>query len=249
LDNPYEKEFFDQLESGVMRPGGLRLTDKLSKKCQFKKGSLLLDIGCGTGRALEYLEKKYGVIGIGIDISETNIEKGKQRNPNLNLRVGDGSKLSFSSDTFDGVLMECSLSLIGNKDKVLHDIYNILKPGGKVIITDIYLKMTDLDNKAPDEKTACGTYQGNTSCPPCLRGAFEIKELIQTIEDLGFIILCWEDESKELKKFAIDLIMEYGSMDLFWKQFVTCDNKTSGNVKIPKLKQYGYFSMIAEKLN
>jgi arsenite methyltransferase len=247
LNNPYEKEFFINLESGVMRPGGLRLTDKLSKKCKFPEGALLLDIGCGTGRALEYLEKKYGVIGTGIDISEVNIERGKKRNPKLNLMVGDGTKLHFASGTFDGVLMECSLSVIGNKDKVLSDIYDILKPGGKFIITDIYLKARDSDNKSSDKKSASDENQDNRSYPPCIRGAFEIKELIRTMEDLGFNIIGWEDESEELKKFAIDLIMKYGSLYYFWKQFASCDNRATKNLKGPNLKQYGYFSLIAEK--
>jgi arsenite methyltransferase len=257
LNNPYEKEFFGKLESGVMRPGGLRLTDKLSQKCQFSEGASLLDIGCGTGMALEFLEKKYGIVCTGVDISKVNIEKGKKRNPKINLIVGDGTKLDFPTDAFDGILMECSLSVIGNKDSVLHDIYEILKPGGKFIITDIYLKTCYSGNneaekqdiiRASDKKTStAGSKQGNSSYPHCLRGAFEINELIRTMESLGFKIIDWKDESEELKKFAIDIIMEYGSLNYFWKQFATCENKEIGNIKGVKLKQYGYFSMIAEK--
>jgi|LSQX01.2.fsa_nt_gb hypothetical protein len=67
------------------------------------------------------------------------------------------------------------------------------------------------------------------------------------MESLGFKIIDWKDESEELKKFAIDIIMEYGSLNYFWKQFATCENKEIGNIKGVKLKQYGYFSMIAEK--
>lgn len=218
MDNPYERDVFERLPEKVMRPGGLRITDKIARKCQFGK-TVLLDIGCGTGITIEFLEKNYGVCGIGIDISKKNIERGKKRNPALQLLKGDATSMVFGTEIFDAVLMECSLSTMENRVETLKEAFRVLKPEGRLVITDLYIK-------DPEEQKLQKT--------DCFGGSISKNEMISQILSTGFRFDEWEDESNELTNFVINLIFEYGTIE------------AAGFIKD---KNIGYFSLIATKPN
>lgn len=123
------------------KPSEFRITDEAIKKWKLKKGSSVLDIGCGQGETVEYLGKEYGFKATGIDFSKEMIARGLARSPKLKIQFGDGEFLEdFSSYSFDGVMMECSLSLIYLPDEALHEAYCVLKKGGKLFISDLYIK-------------------------------------------------------------------------------------------------------------
>jgi SAM-dependent methyltransferase len=63
------------------------------------------------------------------------------RNPKLDIKFGDGEFLDdYPSYSFNGVMMECVLSLINLPDEALHEVYCVLKKGGKLFISDLYIK-------------------------------------------------------------------------------------------------------------
>jgi len=98
-----------------------------------------LDVGCGYGTTVEFLQSNYHVDAVGIDLSTTILERGKARNPNLNLLYGDAEMLDFPSLSFDGIFMECVLSLADNLTETLHEAYCVLKKGGKLVVSDFYI--------------------------------------------------------------------------------------------------------------
>lgn len=123
------------------KPGEFKVTDQALGIWNLPKSAEVLDIGCGQGETVEYLEKEYGYKVCGIDLSNDLIKQGLDRNPNLNIQYGDGEFLDgFLSYSFDGVMMECVLSLIGLPDEAIHEAYCVLKKGGKLFISDLYLK-------------------------------------------------------------------------------------------------------------
>ena len=168
-------------------PGGLTLTRQLIEYCNFKPGSKVLDIGCGTGTTVEYLAS-YGVQATGVDIAESRLQQARKKLPQLQLVYGDGHSLPFGKSCFDGVIAECSMSLMHNQAKVVREINRVLKPGGKLAITDIYM---------PESQYAASYYNKGY-----------LTELLQR---QGFAVLRWEDCSQFLKEFAACYIMEYGS--------------------------------------
>jgi len=116
-------------------------------KRSLKKGSKILDLGCGGG--WEYLGKNYETTGV--DISEEAVEQAKKIYPNA--LVADLKELPFPDNTFDSVI---SLDIFGhilkeNKDQVLSEIKRVLKPNG---ITVHYIETTrennDLQKMFPD---------------------------------------------------------------------------------------------------
>ena len=134
--NPY----FDLLsEIGMTRhPGGSKATDELIKKCNIKKSSLVLDVGCGIGKTSCYLAKKCGCKVIGIDISKIMIEKAKERSKKegvidlVDFFLADAQKLPFNDDQFDSVISESVTSFMEHKDSILNEYCRVTKLGGYV---------------------------------------------------------------------------------------------------------------------
>lgn len=73
----FENPIFDELFDGAIRPGGLSITKRAMELCKFEKGAKILDVGCGYGATVEYLQNNYDVEAMGIDLSTVLIEKGK----------------------------------------------------------------------------------------------------------------------------------------------------------------------------
>lgn len=121
---------------GSAHPGGLHLTKNLLKGENIDHNSVILDVGCGTGRTAAYLAKKYGATVIGMDINPIMIEKAKLRNQShslpLTFILGSVEQSPFQDETFDIILSESVLSFV-HKSKALGEIFRLLKRGGRFI--------------------------------------------------------------------------------------------------------------------
>lgn len=242
----------------VFRPGEFTLTDEAVKLCGFKKGAKLLDIGCGKGQTVEHLNNN-GFDACGIDLSPDLIKAGKQRNPKLDIREGDGEFLDmFSSFTFDGVLMECTLSLINMQTEALHEAWCVLKKGGKLIITDLFTKdpkPEDVMNMIETAHAAMNKPKQEGDCESglvqypseyCLDGAFVMDVLQTNLEDIGYKNIKWYDKSKALRDFIAQTIMDYGSLEKFFESEGEGE-KACQFCKSMKQKNPGYFLLVAVK--
>lgn len=115
-------------------------------------GDKILDLGCGNGRFVELFSDpdKYGaskkIDYVGIDISEKLIEIAKQRYPDKNFQVFDGLKIPFNDQSFDKVFCIAVLHHIPGADlrnKFLKEIWRVLKPDGKLVLSAWYLWQKD----------------------------------------------------------------------------------------------------------
>lgn len=222
-----------KLLDGVLRPGGLKITKRLLEYCEFNSGDRIVDVGCGVGTTVEYLQNKYDLDVIGVDLSKTAVEMGKKRNPDLQLIEASAEKLPFANNSMDGALAECSLSVMQYNSRVLAEINRVLVKGGKLAISDLYIR---------DEGTPRSGKERN-----CLNGAKNYYELEQILKNNDFGILVWEDHSEYLKEFVFRYIMEYGSLEEFWQ----CNSKGNNHGDISPLKKssIGYFLLVAQKAN
>ena len=122
----------------VLHPGGLALTAKALDHCSFRVGARVVDVGCGTGVSVDYLRHESGLAAIGIDLSSMPLESGRHCNPDLPLVRGSAEKLPFASASLDGIMAECSLSVIADKDRALAEFNRVLRHGGRIVLTDVY---------------------------------------------------------------------------------------------------------------
>ena len=195
----------------VARPGGFEVTDKALEKANYKMGSRILDIGCGEGDTVDYLNKM-GLKAEGIDINLAKIDTAKKTFPGIEVKFGDGTFLDdYMSYTFDGVMMECTLSAMPQPDEALHEAYCVLKKGGRLIITDYYEKDPDPNQvKAvaieaarqahlPHNEGDCDGGTPDHFTDFCFEGAFFKEPLIGFVEEeLGLHVLSFEDAGVEL---------------------------------------------------
>lgn len=107
----------------------LEQLDKFSSKIPLK--GKILDLGCGSGRAIKYFIKK-GFDVVGIDFSEEMLKLAKEQTPTADLRNMDMRKLDFPEEFFDGIWSCFSLVHIPKREikNVLDGCYRVLKKNG-----------------------------------------------------------------------------------------------------------------------
>ncbi|MBD5549019.1 MAG: class I SAM-dependent methyltransferase [Lachnospiraceae bacterium] len=110
------------------------------EKLDVKKDEVLLDYGCGSGRLYTIYNKEYGKGDnyFGIDVSGVCLEHAQEKNKRLsigkNLKEFDGLHIPFNDSYFDkiicfGVFDAC------NQEKVIEELFRVLKKGGRLLIT------------------------------------------------------------------------------------------------------------------
>lgn len=227
----YEQGVIAKPPEGVLRPGGLRLTKRLVEACAFAQGAKVVDVGCGTGITVEYLHNEYGLCAAGIDISEERLQQGRERTAGLRLIRAAGEALPFSDSSVQGVLAECSLSVMQDAVRVLAEMNRILVPGGKLAITDLYAR----------HQASTVLHGGD-----CTSGIKTYGKLTKILEKTGFRIIVWEDQSTFLKEFVARFIMEHGSAEALWQCIAVRQKDEQLSPQVIK-SGLGYFSLIAEK--
>lgn len=106
------------------------------------RGEKILEIGCGTGRALALISKKLSGSDrlVGLDLSHQMLKQSQQKTvsqiPAPFLIQGDSVKLPIDNDLFDGVFLSFTLELFSVKEikVVLEQIKRVLEPNGRLLV-------------------------------------------------------------------------------------------------------------------
>lgn len=135
LTDQYTKDYFEELEKAdkVEYPRNDRIVDLIQR---YTKKGRLLDIGVGTGLFMGIAQKK-GFEVFGLDVSSYAIKAvGKKLNikSEKKLVVSELTEKTYASNYFDVVNMRHSIEHVSDPEKLLKDVYKILKPGGIVAI-------------------------------------------------------------------------------------------------------------------
>ena len=150
---------------------------------KIKKGDVVIDLGSGAGNDAFIARHETGETGkvIGIDFTPAMIDKARHNAEvrgfnNVEFRQGDIEKIPITANTANVIVSNCVLNLVPNKDRVIKEIYRVLKPGGHFSISDIVL-----EGELPKEiKQAAEMYAG------CVAGAIQKQVYLELIEANGF---------------------------------------------------------------
>lgn len=95
----------------------------------------LLDVGCGVGNYHGILEPHLGEI-VGVDISESSLERARSINTNVQYRSYDGVELPFEDNTFDVALTICVMHHVPpeNWETFANEMKRVVRPGGLALI-------------------------------------------------------------------------------------------------------------------
>jgi arsenite methyltransferase len=148
-----------------------------------KEGEIVLDLGSGGGLdcflAAEKVGREGKIIGVDmtpemIDKARENANKGEYRN--VEFRLGEIENLPVADNTVDVIISNCVINLSPNKKRVFEEAFRTLKPGGRLMVSDIVL----LKELPEAIRNSVEAYIG------CLSGAVMRDNYIEKIKRAGF---------------------------------------------------------------
>ena len=166
-----------------------------------RKGETVLDLGSGAGFDCFLASNQVGKDGkvIGVDMTPEMVKKARENATkgnyrNVEFKLGEIEKLPVSDSLVDVIISNCVINLSPNKGKVFQEAFRVLKPGGRLMISDIVL----LKELPAPIKQSVEAYIG------CVAGAVLKDEYLQKIEGAGFKNVRVIEEST----FPIDLMLD-----------------------------------------
>ena len=167
-------------------PGGANLglgCGNPTALASLKEGETVLDLGSGAGFDCFLAAEKVGGSGrvIGVDMTAEMIEKARENARkggyrNVEFRLGEIENLPIADNSVDVMISNCVINLSPDKKRVFQEAYRALKPGGRVMVSDIAL-LKELPAVVKDSIEA---YVG------CVAGATTKEEYLATIASAGF---------------------------------------------------------------
>ena len=148
-----------------------------------QEGETVLDLGSGAGFDCFLAANRVGNTGkvIGVDMTPEMLEKArmnarKGNYENVEFRLGEIENLPAANDSVDVIISNCVINLSPNKERVFKEAYRVLKPGGRLMVSDIVLL-----KELPDFiKQSVEAYNS------CISGAVMKDEYINLIQMAGF---------------------------------------------------------------
>jgi len=200
-----------------------------------KQGEVVLDLGSGAGFDCFLAANIVGKTGkvIGVDMTPEMIEKARENArksgyKNVEFRLGEIETLPVPDNHVDVIISNCVINLSPEKDRVFQEAFRVLKPGGRLMVSDIVLL-----NDLPDSiKKSVAAYIG------CVAGASKKDDYLKDIKAAGFKDVNIADETSFTSSYSVkDPIIESLANDFGIAQ---SDLKTLGrsikSVKVQAIK-------------
>lgn len=164
-----------------------------------KEGETVLDLGSGAGFDCFLAAVRVGPNGkiIGVDMTPEMIERAqanarKDGVENVEFRLGDIERLPVEDASVDVIISNCVINLAPDKGRVFREAFRVLKPEGRLMVSDIVLK-----KPLPDAvKNSVAAYVG------CVAGASLKEEYLEAMREAGFADVAVQSEAP----FPVDCV-------------------------------------------
>lgn len=132
----YDLEYFISMEYRYLSGAHRSRYTNILKSIGQVRGLRVLDLGCGGGFFADFMAQQ-GADVLGMDYAEAGIRFGKDRYPELDLRVGSAYDLPdlVGEECFDVVALLDVIEHMSDHDRLMGNIRTVLKPGGKLVIS------------------------------------------------------------------------------------------------------------------
>jgi arsenite methyltransferase len=162
-----------------------------------REGETVLDLGSGAGFDCFLAAKRVGNTGkvIGVDMTPEMIDKARENAEesnyrNVEFRLGEIEHLPAGDNSVDVILSNCVINLSADKKRVFEEAYRVLKPGGRLMISDMVLL-----KELPEEiRNSVNAYVS------CMGGAVLKDDYIELVKSAGFVDLVIEKETPAIIK-------------------------------------------------
>ncbi len=150
---------------------------------ELKPGETVLDLGSGGGIDVLLSARRVGPTGkaFGLDMTEemlalANENKRKAGAENVEFLKGEIEQIPLPDNSVDVIISNCVINLSANKDRVLREAFRVLKPGGRLAVSDVVTKGEML----PEIRESILLWVG------CVAGALEENEYASKLAAAGF---------------------------------------------------------------
>ena len=150
---------------------------------ELREGEVVLDLGSGGGIDVILSAKRVGPTGVayGLDMTDEMLALARTNAAeagvtNVHFLKGMIEQIPLPADSVDVVISNCVINLSTDKAAVLTEIARVLKPGGRVGVSDVVAE----DQLTPEQRAERGSYVG------CIAGALARQEYVAGLEAAGF---------------------------------------------------------------
>src|SRR6516164_8872173 len=159
----------------------------------------VVDLGSGGGFDCFLAAWQVGSTGhvIGVDMTHEMLQKARENAAkiaatNVEFRLGELEHLPVADNSADVVISNCVINLVPDKAQVFREVFRVLKPGGRVAVSDIVNTAPLPTDIRADPSFICG----------CVAGAASIEQIQEWLTEVGFadVDITVNSESRELIK-------------------------------------------------
>jgi SAM-dependent methyltransferase len=164
-----------------------------------RPGETVVDLGCGGGLDVLLAAARVGPAGkaVGVDMTPEMVDLARRnaaraRLANAEFHLSTIDKLPLPDGSVDCVISNCVINLAPDKRAVFREMFRVLKPGGRVAVSDIALKKPLPDELARDMAAYVG----------CIAGAAPLESYERDLRGAGFEAVSVVDSGKDLNAYA-----------------------------------------------
>ena len=165
-----------------------------------REGEVVVDLGCGGGIDVLLAAGKVGPAGraIGIDMTPAMIERAKKNAAkaganNVEFHLASIDALPLADRSVDVIISNCVINLAPDKSAVFKEMARVLRPGGRVAVSDIAIKRELPDDLATNIAAHVG----------CIAGAISIQAFKEGLAAAGFSAVEVMDSGADLNAYAL----------------------------------------------